>query len=177
MPLYFKLKLTVNRDIIDAMRQLPDRARARLRVKLQTVLKPELQADTDAIFEQGPEPVDNPFTFETPASRRKYFAIVTADPTLSDGRHWIRVGTTAEGFDVEVSSQFREGLITIRNVQSEARFLFGPPRAVIGHARTGWPDFAETARQLLHEKAVSRVQELWYEALNESVRSVNDRQS
>lgn len=172
------MRLSVDQDQIAALRAMPDRARSLMRVKMQTILKPELQADVNALMEQGPSPVDSPFHFGSDKSARYYFALVTAFPELSDGRHWIRRSDIENAWRVEVGTQFREGLITVVNQLREstgtkpfpAFYVYGP-WAPLGHINTGWPEQADIARQLLQEKARTRIRELWRESLHEALRS------
>lgn len=148
------------------MRELPDRTQRLLRNKLQVELKPELQKDVDMLFEQGPT-VSSPFEFGSDESRNYYFWLIRNNPALSDGSHWLRRGIVEEGFDVSISDRLRLNLILIRNIQPEAKYVFGP-WLVRGHAKTGWPNMFEVARQLIREKAVDRVVALAQEAVNEA---------
>lgn len=175
---YFKMRLSVDQDQIAALRAMPDRARSLMRVKMQTILKPELQTDVNALMEQGPALV-SPFEFggRDDKSARYYFALVTNNPSLSDGRHWIRKGDLEDAWNVTIGTQFREGSIAVINQLREstgtkpfpAFYVYGP-YAPLGHINSGWPQQAEIARQLLREKAISRIWELWRESLDEAAR-------
>lgn len=169
MPPYFRMSLKVNENLLNRLRELPERSQRNLRRKLQTELKPELQADVDALAAEPPPPVSDPFQFGTEKSRIFYILMVRENPTLTDGRHWIRTGIIESGFSVEVSDRLRGNLIRIRNIQPDAIFVFGP-RLVLGHANTGWPEWAERMRPILHEKMLTRIEELWKQAVREAIK-------
>ncbi len=171
MPPLFSARITVNQSLIDNLRLMPRRVQQNLRHKLQTELKPELQADVNELMEQGPSPVSSPFAFGTPKSRDYYFWMIRNNPDLTDGRHWLRDGTIEHGFDVQISDRLRMSLILIRDIQPKARYVLGP-WAVAGHIATGWPAQVEVVRQLIREKAVERVVFMAREALRETVREL-----
>lgn len=168
MPSYFKMRLTVNEDLLNRLRQLPERSQRNLRRKLQTELKPELQADVDALAAEPPPPVSDPFQFATEKSRIFYILMVRENPTLTDGHHWIWTGIIESGFSVEVSDRLRGNLIRIRNIQPDAIFVFGP-RLVPGHALTGWPEWAGRMKPILRAKALERIEQLWKESVHEAL--------
>jgi hypothetical protein len=169
MPPYFRMRLTVNEDLLNRLRQLPERSQRNLRRKLATELKPELQADVDELFAEPPPPVSDPFEFGTEKSHIYYILMVRENPILTDGQHWIRTGIIESGFNVEVSDRLRGNLIRIRNIQPDARYVFGP-WLVPGHRNTGWPEWVERARPFLQEKMIRRIEEMWAEAVREAIK-------
>lgn len=177
----FRMHLTINQELLNRLRQMPDRAQRNLRRRLQTELAPELQQDVDALMQPGPGPVAEPFAFGTAKSKRYFFALVREHPEYTDGTHWLRGGPMAieNAFRVQISDRLRENLVNIKNVQREstgtkpwpARYVLGP-WAVAGHIRTGWPEQADIARQLLREKAIKRIIEMWKESVRDAVKGV-----
>lgn len=166
----FRMYLRVNRGPLDVIRQLPERAQRNLRRKLQTDLKPELEADVEAMMASPARPRDDtPFEFGSGQSRRYWFVLVQANPTLSDGRHYIRTGIIEGGFEVIVSDRLRENLVRITNVQPKSTYVYGPWQ-VAGHRNTGWGEQFEQARQRLQSKTTGKIVQYWYEAVDEATR-------
>lgn len=164
------MRLTVNQSVLGVIRDLPERAQRNLRRKLQTDLKPELQADVDALMAAPAKPRDDtPFEFGTDKSRRYWFVLIRARPDLTDGSHYIRFGIIQEGFEVLVSDRLRQNLVKIVNVQPKSTYVYGPWQ-VAGHRNTGWGAQFEQARQALQSKTISRIVQYWYEAVNEAAR-------
>lgn len=177
----FRMRLTINQEILTRLRQMPDRAQRNLRRRLQVELAPDLQQDVDALMETPPGPVASPFLFGTPKSKRYFFVLVHQHPEYSDGAHWLRGGPMAieNAFRVQISDRLRENLISVRNVQREstgtkpwpARYVYGP-WATSGNIKTGWPEQADIARQLLREKTIKRIIEMWRESVRDAVKGV-----
>jgi hypothetical protein len=169
---YFRMKLELNQAALANMRALPVRAQQNLKSKLATVLAPELQADTNDLMEKGPALV-SPFEFGSVASAKKYFYMVDHGEVPFDGEHYIREGgpdSVQGGFRVEVSTtRFSIGMIQIRNLHPKGKFVFGP-WLVAGHSNTGWPDHAELARQELRATMITRIVQLWREAVNDAAK-------
>lgn len=175
----FRMRLTVNTDLLTRLRELPMRAQRNLRTSLQTDLKPDLQRDTDALFAEPPGPSPVGFEFGTPKSRAYYFWLISTFPQLTDpeSRHWIRMGDLADAFEVRISDKLRENLIVVSNLRQKstgtmpypARFVYGawaPP----GHINTGWQGQADAARQTLQGKATEKIYKLWAKAVSEAKR-------
>ena len=151
----------MNEQALANLRGLPVRAQRIMKTKIATELGPILQQATNDLFEQGPLPVDSPFTFGSDLSKRFYHWLVTVNPSLSDGSHWIRNGDIERAFVVEVSStRCSMGMIQVRNTNPDAKFVFGP-WLVEGHRRTGWPDQADVVRYLLRERALEWLRQEW----------------
>lgn len=163
---YIRLKLTLNQEVLDNLRQLPVRAQRNIKQRIRTELAPELEQDARELMAQGPALV-SPFVFGSRQSARYFFWLVRHNPELSDGLHWIRTGIIEQGWRAEVSDRFSIGMITIRNIQPDAKYVYGP-WAVAGHINTGWPEEAQSARALLVEKARERVYSMWKESVHEA---------
>lgn len=168
--MFFKMKITLNKDVLLALRELPARAQRNMRRKMQTILVPELQADVDVLMSEDPGEVSAPFEFGTPKSRRKYFAMIDSGKVLTDGAHYIRQDIIERGFRVKISDRLREELLTVSNIQPKATFVYGPWQ-VAGHRNTGWGREFDVARQLLSERLHQRIYELWAEAVDEAAKS------
>jgi len=166
----FRMRLTVNQAVLGVIRELPERAQRNLRRKLQTQLKPELQADVDALMASPAKPRDDtPFEFGTDKSRRFWFVLIRASPDLTDGSHYLRSAIIEEGFQVTVSDRLRENLVKIVNIQPKSTFVYGPWQ-VAGHRNTGWGAEFERARQELQAKAIAKIVQYWYEAVDEGTK-------
>jgi hypothetical protein len=162
------MRLTVNQDLLDRLRQLPERAQRNLRRELVTTFKGEMQDKVDDLIE-APGPVSVPFAFGSENSRLYYVIMVNReDTTLTDGAHWIRTKIIESGFNVEVSDRLRGNLITIRNIQPNARYVFGP-WLVAGHGNTGWPEVVERARPILQQMMIAKLEALWREAVKQAI--------
>ncbi len=173
----FKMRLTVDQDWLANVRAMPERAQRNIRRKIQTSLVPELQADVETILADAPGPVSSPFAFASPASRGYWFALIRANPSLTDGRHWIRTGLLEGSWVVTASDRLRMTMITVSNNLREstgqepfpAKFVYGPFEPP-GHRNIGWPALLKNARQALHAKMLNRVYQLWAEACKDAVR-------
>lgn len=165
---YFRMRLTVNQELLDRLRQLPERAQRNLRRELNTTFKEEMQDEVDKLIEAPGSPTF-PFKFGTEKSRIFYLLWIRENPELSDGEHWIRSKIIESGFNVEVSDRLRGNLITIRNIQPAARYVFGP-WLVPGHGETGWPEVVERARPILQQLMIAKLEALWREAVRQAVK-------
>lgn len=173
----FRLKLTVDPTWLERVRALPERAQRNVRRKIQTELVPELQSDVETILADAPGPVASPFQFGSTKSQHYWFAMIRANPNLTDGSHWIRTGLLEGSWVVSASDRLRMTQITVSNILREstgtepfpAKFVYGP-FAPPGHIATGWPALLENARQALHAKMLNRVYQLWGESLKEGVK-------
>lgn len=172
-----KVKLDVNQELIARLRELPQRAQRNIRRKIQTELQPELQQDVQTLLGDAPGPVSSPFEFGSELSKRFYFFLVSSNPELSDGEHWIRTGMLESGWRVTVSDRLRESLVTVSNIQREstgqkpfpARYVYAP-WAVSGHIKTGWPELLTQTRELLRTKTHNRIYGLWGDSIREAIR-------
>ena len=122
----FKLKLELNERLLERLRQLPERSQRNIRRKIATELVPQLQEDVDELLTEPPGPVSIPFKFGSWESMIYYIMMVRADPTLTDGEHWLRSTIIERGFRVEASDRFRLTMITVRNIQPKAKYVYGP---------------------------------------------------
>lgn len=172
---YFKMKLELNQELLTRLRALPVRAQQNMKTLIATELAPDLEQDANDLMAEGPE-VSSPFVFGTDLSMRKYFYMVRHGEVETDGEHYLREpgpDTVQGGFRAEVSStRFNIGMIQIRNLHPRAKYVYGP-WAVQGHINTGWPQQAEIVRQLLREKAVERVEEMWKKAVTDAAKGIN----
>jgi hypothetical protein len=189
-----KLKLTVNQTLIDRIRATPEKAQLILRRRLVQEVGPELQAMVDTLMAQAPLRGSERFAFMTWKSRKFYFALLYANPDLSDGDHWIRGGPMAieNGFRIEVSDRLRETMVRVVNIQREGKGKAGMDReggataggteiwpgqyvfgkyAVPGHIMTGWPEFADFVRVQMRTELDLRLRQLWPEAVREAWRT------
>ncbi len=176
----FRLRITVNQELLAKWRVVPERTQQNFRRKLVTVLGPELQREVNELMRPGPGPSLFGSGFNTPESRRYWFLLIKANPGMTDGAHYIRTGLIEEGFRVFVSDRLRGNQITIRNIQEaapgndlkphlRASYVYGP-RLVLGHLITGWVEEGQVAGELLREYAIERCKELFAEALREAVK-------
>lgn len=185
----FKMYLRQNDAFLAKLRALPDRALIVLRRKIVTVLGPEIEQMTLALFAEGPLPVSKPFKFNSKASQGFYFAVIGEFPDLTAGGHWLRGGEMGieANWRAQVSDRLRGAQIKIANILREdklraigaraergksegvwpGQFVFGD-FVVAGHMSTGWPAFVEAVRQKLEAKMVERIQELWHESVIEA---------
>lgn len=167
----FRLRIQVNYRRLANLEAVPERAFRLFQQKLVTTLAPELQQATNALMIPGPFPVSSPFAFATDRSRRFYFALIRANPSLVEGGHWKRTLVIEKGFRVLVVNQPQRTQLTVRNVEGKAVYPYS--YRVPGHVSTGWPGSAEIARELLHEFAVPRIVELFEGAMAEALRGAN----
>lgn len=170
-----KPKISINQELLTRLRELPERAQRNIRRKIQTELQPELQQDVQALLGNAPGPVSSPFEFGSELSKRFFFFLIRSNPTLSDGEHWIRVGTIENAWRVTVSDRLRESLITLSNIQREstgqkpfpARYVYAP-WAVSGHIKTGWPELLRQVQDLIRTKAHNRIYRMWGDSIHEA---------
>lgn len=155
----FRVKVTQPTATILAIRTLPVRAQREFRRELQTQVKPEIEKDVQELVAPYPGPVvsgpDHPFEFATDKSRRFYFA------TLGKRGPYVRSKQLFQSWTVRIGSQIRADMITILNLKSYSKFVYGP-RQVPGHRRTGWggPNF-QAGLDLTREHARQLVVTLW----------------
>lgn len=173
-----KVSLTINETLLSTLKELPDRTKRNFKTKLRTVLKPELQQETEARMNVDPGAVSEPFQFGSRNSQIYYLMLVRKNPELSDGDHWIRTGELQSSFRVEVGDYlYADSLITIRNIAHRstgtkpypARYVYSP-WAVAGHINTGWAAQFDTAKAELRQYALRRIVELRNEGLREAMK-------
>lgn len=163
-----RISVSINWQLLERLRDLPDRAQRKVRARIQTELKGELQADTDRVMETPPGPVSSPFDFATERSRRYWFVLVHENPDMTDGQHYIRSGDMGSSFEVRVSDRLRESLISITNRKTAAVYVYGQ-RMVPGHENTGYREQVQRLRQEIRSKARIRINGYWRAAIKEEV--------
>lgn len=174
MPPVFGAKFTIDQSLLDALRQLPERAQQNLRRRMQTELAPKLQVRANELFGADPGPVSEPFVFgnspdAAARSHNAYMAIVREVQGANDPNgHWIRTGIIEEGFRISISDRLRASLIRLTNVQPKSRYVLGPWQ-VAGHANTGWGKQFAQARMTLRQEAIVAIMALWKQALNDTI--------
>lgn len=171
MPL-FRMKLKINQDTLQRIKDLPDRARRNVYTTARTQLVPELEQTINELMVPGPSPVSSPFQFGTEKSRRYWFFLIDTGQVETDGNHYIRSGDIETSFKVEAAGNVTESLFRIFNAHPKAKYLFGP-WLVAGHDATGWPEQAEAARQLLQEKANTMLLDLWRSAVRAAIQGID----
>lgn len=164
---FFKMKLELNENLLERLRQLPERSRRNLKRKMVTELGPELQKDVDELMSEPPGPVSDPFRFGSWESMIYYIMLVREDPTLTDGKHWLRTTIIESGFRVEVSDRFSLTMIRVRNIQPKAKYVYGPWQ-VAGHENTGWGENFAEIKAFLRQKMRTSVRRMWREAIKEA---------
>lgn len=180
----FRIRLTVNQELLARWRAVPERTQRNFRRKLVTILGPELQREVNDLMKPGPGPSLFGSGFNTVKSRKFWFVLIQANPGMTDGNHYIRTGLIEAGHRVYISDRLRGNLITIRNVQEagpyqkgdltprlRARYVYGP-RLVLGHITTGWPDEALAAEELLQAYAIERCKALFAESVREALKGI-----
>lgn len=170
---FLQLKLQTNQDLLDKLRQLPDRSQRNIRRKIVTELVPYLERRANELMNDNPPMVSSPFAFGGPnrgmRSKLYYFWLIRSNPDLTDGAHWIRTGHLEQGWRFEASDRFRSIQVTGRNVEDKAQYVFGP-WLVPGHANTGWPEKVEQVREQLQIEMRRMIARLWREAINEALK-------
>lgn len=169
------MKLTIPQSLLDKLRSLPERIQINTRRYFVTEVGPELQADVDAIMPTlVPPGVSSPFVFgnspdAATRSREHYFGMLRADPSLSDGSHWIRRPEVEKGFRVFVSDRLRGGLVTISNVHPDAKWVYPGIFQVFGHANSGWGEQFDEAKRVLREVLMKRVRAAAVKGTNDAI--------
>lgn len=187
--MFFRMRLTVNQELLARWRAAPERIQQNFRRKLVTILGPELQKQVDDLMVAGPGPSLFGVQFNTDKSRRYWFLLIRANPWMTSGGgkahekgHYLRTGLVEAGFRVFVSDRLRGNQFTVRNIQEAAKsnprdlvprlrasYVYGP-RYVLGHIATGWVDEADAAQQLLQVYVIERCKALFSESVKEGLR-------
>lgn len=172
---YFALNMTIPKSLLDKLRNLSEDIQANTRREVAQIADPELQSEVDTIMTTlVPAGVSSPFVFgNSPEaairSARAYFAIIRANPTLSDGEHWIRRGDVEKSFRVYVSDKLRGGLVTIENVHPDAKWVYPGVFQVFGHRNSGWGDQFGEAKRLLRAALSKRVRAAAVKGTNDAI--------
>jgi hypothetical protein len=181
MPPLFKMRVTVNQELLNDLRGLPQRARWNMKREMQTDLRPYLTQEVNALApDLAPASPAPPFEFggvmsgisgydTNNPSRRYYFALIRGNPALSDGQHWIRTGDIEGSFEVEVSDKFIENLVRIVNRHPKAKYLLSPWQ-VAGFRNSGWNASMAQLRQIIRKSAIVRIRVLWRRALHDALK-------
>ena len=163
---YFKFKISVNQERIDTWRSAPRRARDIFRRLLQTEFRDELQDAVDALMpDLAPASAVYPFAFGTEKSKWYYLHVIIPEGLVeTDGSHYLRSGAIENGFRVLVADYFIGDLVTIKNIQPKAVYVYGP-RQVLGFSLSGWGAEMDVARDLLREEAIKLLEVYWRQAV------------
>lgn len=172
-----RMKLTLNEELLERMRQLPIRVQRNIRRKIAVELAPELQADVSRLMGTAPGPSPSDFQFGSEKSRRYYFFLIRSNPELSDGEHWIRSGLLETSWIVEASDRFRVNQITISNNLRQStgtrdfpgKYVYGS-FAPEGHIETGWPAQAQQMRNIMQAKMRRVIRVMVRDSVNEGLR-------
>lgn len=166
----YNVRLTIPRDVLQARRNAPARAQAKLAQTMERAIRPAVERQAQDLLGREPGPVVRPFAFATARSRRWYF-------WAFKGRlPYRRTGQLGKGWRVAFDRRLSSGQLRIYNLARAAGYVYGPGndlasfRQVPGHARTGWGRDFPTALPLLQEFAVSLMVDAWYQAVLESLR-------
>lgn len=165
---FVQMRLTTNQDLLDKLRQLPERAQRNIRRKIATELVPYLEARAKELMSDMTMP-SSPFVFGTPRSRLYYFWLIHNNKSLADDSHWIRTMRIESGFRFNASDRFRQIQIKGRNVEDKAQYVFGP-WLVPGHRNTGWPEKLEEVRQQLEAESRAKLKEMWHDSVREGLK-------
>lgn len=165
----YSVRLTIPRDVFQAQRTAPVKARALLATKIERDVQPQVQHQAQDLLGRAPGPVVRPFAFATDKSRRFYF-------WRFKGRlPYQRKGQTEKGWRVAFDRRLNAGQIRIYNLWSAAGYVYGPGndlanfRQVPGHKNTGWGRDFPIALSLIQEFTVNLLVEAWYQAVLESL--------
>lgn len=178
----FNMRVIQNEEMLQRLRDLPERAQRNIRRKVNTELVPELQTDVSRIMESAPGPSPADFQFGTEKSRRYYFFLIRSNPELAGGEHgehWIRSGLLETSWIVEASDRFRVNQITISNnlhqstskgnIPYPAKWVYGD-FSPEGHIQTGWPQQARQMRNIIQAKVSRLLKVMWRESVSEALR-------
>jgi len=130
----YKLYAPPNPRFLSAFRDLYPRAQKQFRVELQTTVKPVLQKQVDATFGSDPGPVKYKIKWETEKQRQAFFA----SDGFGNGIPYKRTRQLEDSWVIEVSTQMRTDLITLRNPKSYAKYVYPGSRQQKFHRNTGW---------------------------------------
>lgn len=147
----FKSTLTIG-NVFQRLKSIPDRAAVKFRESIGAEVSGDLQMRVREIMAEEPGEPSSPFEFGSATSLRFWFWLITHNPTLSDGEHWLRTGDLEAGWQTDVSYAGFSTTITVFNTRPSANVIYGP-KAVPGHERTGWPKNYERARALVLKEA------------------------
>lgn len=90
-----------------------------------------------------PREAVHPFQFGSEKSRRFYFAQLRAGKIQTRGGRYVRTGTLAAGWRVDVITGDGTVVLSARNPVKYTPFVTGK-RQIIGHEITGWPKHKST---------------------------------
>jgi hypothetical protein len=165
----YSVRLTIPRDVFQAQRTAPLKARTLLATKIEREVQPQVERQAQDLLGREPGPVVHPFAFATAKSRRWYF-------WAFKGRlPYRRTGQGAKGWRVAFDRRLNAGQIRIYNLWEASGYVYGAGnplasfRQVPGHARTGWGRDFPVALNLLQEFIVNLLVEAWYQAVLESL--------
>jgi hypothetical protein len=165
----YNVRLTIPRDVLQAHRTAPDRARALLMTRIERDVKPQVERQAQDLLGRPPGPVSRPFAFATAKSRRFYFW------RFKGQLPYRRTGQSGKSWRVALDRRLNDGQLRIYNLWAAAGYLYGPGnelasfRQVPGHRNTGWGRDFPTALPLLQEFTVSLLVEVWYQTVLESL--------
>lgn len=167
--------VTVGVSRIPKLRDLYRPAVAAMERRMDSHVRPKVEADVTDLLAPYPGPAVYPFQFATIKSQRFYFA--------NFQRPYVRTQNLQDSWFVQISSQLNAGplavlgaffrqqtvagqiLLVIGNSDDEARYVY-PPKQVPGHARTGWN---LDNRQEVINRVYQHVLDEWRPALIEAI--------
>jgi len=172
----FQINLGIPPVLFRSLRGLYPRVVRRLNQKLNTQVQPALQQDLADLVEE-PGPVEHPFEFGTPKSRRWYFANMV--PKGSKGGSYRRTHALIKAWRLKITRQSDKSYIVVYNERDEARYVYGLPfvglhlfqRQIPGHTHTGWGKEMKVAMALIQEHGVELIREAYQQTLQEEIRS------
>lgn len=167
--------ITVGYSRIPKLRDLYQPAVRAMEARMQSHVRPQVEADVTDLLAPYPGPAAYPFQFATIKSQRFYFANFQAP--------YVRTQSLQAAWFVQIASQSNAGplailgaffrqqpvagqiLIVIGNSDEAARYVY-PPRQVPGHAHTGWN---LDNRQEVINRVYGHVIDEWRPALIEAI--------
>ncbi len=157
MPALLRVNVVLDTAAVDVLRHALLDSPKQFYATVNNVVLPKAQAQIDALLNKEPPPVQYPFLFATPKSRRYYFATHDAPfQRTGEVRQWRVILKAFSGQTIEMSFE---------NPSPVAPFVFGP-RQQPGHANTGWVN-ADAVLPTLTAEVLANLSEVWVEQFEE----------
>lgn len=166
-----KFKLNLPNSVLRAARNIPKRVMPEFRRELQTKVKPALQRQVDDLLGADPGPVKRPFVFsDDPVQNARIRAAYFATNGFGKGIPYRRTNNLRTSWVVKLSSKLQKEFVTVVNLKSYAKYVYGP-RQVPGHKRTGWGKDFDEAVALIEEDGIVMVVAAWKRSILKTLKA------
>lgn len=163
------VKVTIDPDVLNAVRSLPDRVAPAMGQYVANVVQPAVER---AVMEQVapyPGPVRYPIEWQSERQRRAFFAT----DGFGSGIPYQRTGRLYAGWRTDLDRRQLTGYLTIRNTAPYAGYVYGSLVVTATyvqqrmHINTGWGRGLDDALIAIAEQTIALLSEGWLKVVDD----------